>query len=76
MQSSRSHAQSTTDARAEPRKQINDCPFRAEPIQKCRKESASAGSSGSTLIHVDRRGGKRDDPIPNFDKFAKAHNEF
>ena len=63
-------------ARAEPRKQINDNPSGAEPIQKHRKESAGVGSSGSTLIYVDHRGGKRDDPILDFEKFAKAHNEF
>ena len=32
--------------------------------------------SGSALTHVDNQGGKKEDPIPNFEKFEKAHNEF
>ena len=75
-QGSRSHAQSTAGARAEARKQKNDSNSAAEPTQKRRKESAGAGSSGSALTHVDRRSGKKEDPIPDFEKFAKAHNEF
>ena len=76
MQGSRSHAQSTAGARAEARKRKNDSPSAVEPTQKCRKESAGAGSSGSALTHVDCRSGKKEDPILDFKKFAKAHDEF
>ena len=68
--------QSTVGARVEPRKRKNDSPSTAEPTKKCRKESAGAGSSGSALTHVDHRGGKKEDPILDFEKFAKAHDEF
>ena len=63
-------------AQAEARKQKNDSPSAAEPTQKRRKESAGAGSSGSALTHDDCRSGKKEDPIPDFEKFAKAHDEF
>ena len=61
---------------AEARKRTNDSPSAAEPTQKCRKESVGASSSSSALTHVDHRGGKKKDPIPDFEKFAKAHDEF
>ena len=75
-QGSCSHAQSIAGARAEARKRKNDSPSVAEPTQKRRKESAGVGSSGSALTHVDHQSGKKEDPIPDFEKFAKAHDEF
>ena len=73
---SRSHVQSTVGAWAEARKRKNDSPSAADPTKKRRKESVGAGSSGSALTHVDRRSGKKEDPIPDFEKFAKAHDKF
>ena len=68
--------QSTVGARAEARKRKNNSPSAAEPTEKRRKESTGAGSSGSALTHVDRRSGKKEDPVPDFKKFVKAHDEF
>ena len=76
MQGSCSHTQSTASAWVEARKQKNDSPSAAEPTKKRRKESVGAGSSSSALTHVDRRSGKKEDPIPDFEKFGKAHDEF
>ena len=75
-QGCRSHAQSTARARAQPRKLNNESVLEAKPVQKDRKESAGAHSSCSTLIHVDCQGGKKEDPIRDFKKFAKAHDDF
>ena len=75
-QGSRSHAHLTAPARAERRKRNAEDPSESEPNKKRKKESAGAGSSGSALTHVDRRLGRKDDPIPDFEKFAKAHNKF
>ena len=63
-------------ARAEARKQTNDSSSATEPTHKRRKESAGAGNLGSALTHVDHRGGKKEDPIFDFKKFAKALDEF
>ena len=51
-------------------------PSESELNQKRRKGSAGARSSGSALTHVDRRLGRRDDSILDFEKFAKAHDDF
>ena len=71
-QGSRSHAQRAAAGRAEPRKCKNDSPLTTDPSQKRRKSTTGAGSSGSALTHVDCRLGRKDDPIPDFEKFAKA----
>ena len=71
-QGSRSHVQTVAAGRAEPRKRKNDSPSTTDPSQKQRKSTAGAGSSSSALTHVDRRLGRKDDPIPDFEKFAKA----
>ena len=75
-QGSRSHAQTTAAGRAEPRKCKNDSTSTTNPSQKRRKSTAGAGSSSFALTHVDRRLGRKDDPIPDFEKFAKAQDEF
>ena len=75
-QGSRSHAQLTAPARAERRKRNVEDPSESEPNKKRKKGSAGAGSSGSALTHVERRLGRKDDPIPDFEKFAKAHDKF
>ena len=75
-QSSRSHAHLTAPARAERRKRNAEDPFESESNKKRKKGSAGAGSSGLALTHVDRRLGRKDDPILDFKKFAKAHDEF
>ena len=62
--------------RVERRKYNAESPSESEPNQKRRKGYTGAGSSGSTFTHVDRRLGRRDNPIPDFEKFAKAHNNF
>ena len=71
-QGSRSRAQTAAAGRAEPRKRKNDSPLTTDPSQKRRKSTAGAGSSGSALTHVDHRLGRKDDPILDFEKFAKA----
>ena len=75
-QGSRSHVQTVVAGRAEPRKCKNDSPLTTDPSQKRRKSTTGAGSSGSALTHVDRRLGRKDDPIPDFEKFAKAQDDF
>ena len=75
-QGSQSHAQTATKERAEPRKRKNDSTSTTDPSQKRRKSTAGAESSGSALTHVDRRLRRKDDPIPDFEKFAKAQDEF
>ena len=75
-QGSRSHAQTVAAGRAKPQKRKNDSPSTMDPSQKRRKSTTGAGSSGSALTHVDRRLGRKDDPISDFEKFAKAQDEF
>ena len=75
-QGSQSHAQLAAPARAERRKRNVENPSESEPNQKRTKGSAGASSSGSALTHVDRRLARKDDPIPDFEKFAKAHDDF
>ena len=75
-QGSRSHAHLTAPARAERRKHNAEDPSESEPNKKRKKGSTGAGSSRSALTHVDHRLERKDDPIPNFEKFAKAHNKF
>ena len=75
-QGSRNHAQLTAPAKAERRKCNAEDPSESEPNKKRKKGSTGARSSGSALTHVDRRLGRKDDPIPDFEKFAKAHDEF
>ena len=75
-QGSRSHAQLIAPARVERQKRNAEDPSKSKPNKKRKKGSTGAGSFGSVLTHVDRQLGRKDDPIPNFEKFAKAHNEF
>ena len=75
-QGSRSHEQTAAAQRAEPRKRKNDSPSITDPSKKRRKSTTGAASSGSALTHVDRRLGRKDDPIPDFEKFAKAQDDF
>ena len=75
-QGSRSHAQTAAARRTEPRKRKNDSTSTTDPSQKRRKSTTGAASSGSALTHVDCRLGRKDDPIPDFEKFSKAQDEF
>ena len=75
-QGSRSHAQLIALARAERRKRNAENSSESEPNQKRKKGSIGAGSFGSALMHVDCQLGRRDDHIPDFEKFSKAHDEF
>ena len=76
IQGNRSHAQSTATAHVDPYKRNIKSSSAFEPCQKCRKEVREAMSYGSVLIHVDRRQGRKEDAISDFEKFAKAQNDF
>ena len=76
IQGCRSHAQTVVAGRVEPWKLKNDSPSTTDPSQKRKKATAGARSSGSALTHVDRRLDRKDGPIPDFEKFAKAQDDF
>ena len=61
---------------ADPRKRNIESPYASKPCQKRRKGAEEVGSFGSTLTHVDRRLGRKEDAIPDSEKFTKAQNDF
>ena len=75
-QGSQSHARSTVAAHVDPRKRNIESPYASKPCQKRRKGAGEVASSCSALTHVDRRLERNEDAIPDFEKFAKAQNDF
>ena len=50
--------------------------LQADPSAKRKKSTLGVGSSASGLTHVDRRAGKSDKSIPDYEKFAKVQTDF
>jgi hypothetical protein len=48
----------------------------AEPARKRRRSSTGAGSSGSSLTHVDTQRRRDAEEVPEFEKFTAAQKEF
>ena len=68
-------SQANTNALAR-QKRTTGSSSQANPSAKHRKSTPGAGSSTSGLTHVNRRAGKSDESIPDYEKFAKVQTDF
>ena len=57
-------------------KHSTDSTLEAEPSDKRKKSTSGVGSSASGLTHVNRQAGKRDEPLLDYEKFAKVQTEY